>query len=44
MSFPDESKDEKTYYPFYVLFGYDQLPFKNEIEKDVAKKAISDFI
>ena len=44
MSFPDLNKDEKTYYPYYILFGYDQLPFKNEIEKSHANKTISDFI
>ena len=44
MSLPYDGKDEKTYYPYYVLFGYDKLPFKNEIEKDQANKAIKDFI
>ena len=44
MSLPDDGKDEKTYYPYYVLFGYDKLPFKNEVEKDQANKAIKDFI
>ena len=44
MSMPSEHMDERTFYPYYLLFGYEKYPFKSDFEKQEANKLIEDFI
>ena len=36
-------RDEKEFYPYYILFGYDCMPFKTSSDRQAANKAIREF-
>ena len=41
---PSSDADEREFYPYYILFGHDQLPFKSAEEREIANQLIKDFV
>ena len=44
MSLPTDDMEEREFYPYYMLFGHQNMPFKNAEERIKANKAIDEFI
>ena len=36
MQMPNKDADEREFYPYYILFGHENLPFKTREEREQA--------
>lgn len=44
MSLPTDDMEEREFYPYYMLFGHKNMPFKCAEDRIKANKAIDEFV
>ena len=40
MSLPEEDQDERDMYPYYMLLGYEELPFKTKEDRQLVNTQV----